>query len=241
MNSDEACRIKAVYDERERTYRRDLSNPGWRRLFAERDAALAAILRDQFKRPLSELRVLDVGCGYGTLLRWFQDQGADPAALVGVDLLAHRVKAARERYPELTFIEANAEQLPVPDSYFDLVLAFTVFSSILNDDVARNVAASISRAVASGGAVVWYDIRFPNPWNRHVRALPKSRIRKLFPYFRLELRSLTLLPPVAFRLGGMSETLYGPLAAIPLFRSHYLGLVWPPKLDDGLHLSRQVL
>jgi SAM-dependent methyltransferase len=145
--------------------------------------------------------------------------------LFGIDLVPDRIKIARETYPAVTFIEGNAEELTFPDAWFDLVLAFTVFSSILDSAMARSVARSIGRVLTNGGVVVWHDMRYPNPWNPAVRAMTKSRIRKLFPSFELELEPIYLLPPIANHLGPLMDRTYPILASIPLLRSHYFGLL----------------
>src|SRR5262249_39356732 len=112
-----------------------------------------------------------------------------------------------------------------PDRWFDIVTVFTVFSSILDRRMAENVARDISRVLANGGAIVWYDMRYPNPANRNVRPMSNARIRELFPSFEPELESLTVLPPVARRLGSGIDTIYPLLAGVPILRSHYLGLL----------------
>lgn len=50
------------------------------------------------------LRVLEIGCGIGNLLAALK-----PATGVGVDLSGAMVAEARKRYPNLTFVEADAE------------------------------------------------------------------------------------------------------------------------------------
>ncbi len=227
MDSEEARRIRMVYAAREQASRPDLANPGRQRLIVERNEALGRVLDERFRRPLGHCRVLDVGCGYGSLLSWFQQRGICSENLYGVDLLPNRIEVARETYPEFTFVEGNAEELAFPDQWFDLVLLCTVFSSILDPAMARSVARTVSRVLANHGAVVWYDIRYPNPFNPNVRAMTKSRIRELFPRFDLQLRSLSLLPLVAYRLGRLTVRTYPLLQSVPILRSHYVGLLQP--------------
>lgn len=222
MSSYEVNRIKQAYARWEPTY--DKTNPGYLMCLSERNVRLKQLL-EKLLPTLARCRVLDVGCGDGSLLDMFHQQGVAAEGLFGIDLLPHRVRRARERYPAFTFSEANAEQMDFPDGWFDIVTLFTVLSSILDGRMAGNVARDTARVLAPGGVIVWYDMRYPNPWNRNVRPLTKARIRELFPSFNLELESLTLLPPVARRLGSQLNTLYPPLAGVPILRSHYLGLL----------------
>ena len=86
-SSNEVRRIGSAYAERERTHKSNEGNPGRQRLLRERNDTLERILAEQFHHPLSQCRVLDVGCGHGGLLGWFHERGVEPGDLYGVDLL----------------------------------------------------------------------------------------------------------------------------------------------------------
>lgn len=205
--------------------KRDPSNPGNVAIRDERQRRLAHLLNATFGPSLASVRVLDVGCGRAEFLGWLEGRGADPAKLHGVDLLEDRIADARRLHPGLDLRAVDARQLPFPDGSVDLIVCSTIFSSILEPDVAGQVAAQIRRVLARGGAVLWYDVRVPNLGNPNTLAMTRARIRSLFPGLRHELRSATLLPPLARRLGPLTGILYRPLAAVPLLRSHYLGLL----------------
>jgi ubiquinone/menaquinone biosynthesis C-methylase UbiE len=67
-------------------------------------------------------RVLDVGCGPGTLTAELV-QRVGPVAVSAVDPSEPFVAAARERHPKVSVTRASAEQLPFPDETFDAALA----------------------------------------------------------------------------------------------------------------------
>ncbi len=227
--SEEAKRLQEVY----RLYdlnasvrqRRAPSNPGNCRIRQQRSTQIRGILGDHHLIPLRDSRILDVGCGNGSELNRLLQLGAVPEMLHGVDLLPDRIEDARRRYPGIRFLRANAELLEFPDGTFDLVLAFTVFSSILEDGMAHRVAAEVCRVLKPGGSVLWYDLRYNNPRNRHVRAVSKGRIGELFEGFELDLRTTTLLPPLARCLGAATPVLYPMLSWMPLLRTHYIGIL----------------
>lgn len=52
-----------------------------------------------------------------------------------------------------------------------------------------------------------------------------AQIRRLFPQLEMHLHTATVLPPLARRLGRLTQSLYPVLAAIPPLRTHYLGLL----------------
>ncbi len=226
-SSAEVDRIRAAYATWEGTL--DRGNRGFRVSLRERNAALGALLRRCFPKDLAACRVLDIGCGRGDLLAWFHEQGTPAGNLIGVDILAHRIAAAREAHSAFTFLEGTAEQFGFADGSFDLVAVFTVFSSILADGFAHELARTIRRVLKPDGAVIWYDMRYRNPRNPNVRPFTRRRIQELFPDFGIELRQITLLPPVYRRLGRMTEQVYPLLASVPVFRSHYLGLLCPSR------------
>jgi hypothetical protein len=114
--------------------------------------------------------------------------------------------------------------LDAPDETYDLIVCSTLFSSIRNDKNATRVATNLRRLLRRDGAIVWYDVRYPNPWNRSVRATGRSRVRRLFPDLSLRLRSMTLIPQVSRRL-GLAIGAYPLLAAVPPLLTHLGGLL----------------
>ena len=65
------------------------------------------------------LRVLEVGCGDGRLLRHYADHAG---SAVGVDPDPDEAALARSELPRASFALARAESLPFPDSSFDAVV-----------------------------------------------------------------------------------------------------------------------
>ena len=95
--------------------------------------------------------------------------------------------------------------------------------------MAHGVASSMRRVLRDDAALVWYDTRYPNPGNRHLKTMTKGRIRRLFPGMQLQLESTTVLPPLARLLGRSTGSVYPVLAALPPLRSHYIGLLRPAR------------
>jgi SAM-dependent methyltransferase len=169
--------------------------------------------------------VLEVGSGIGGELAWLLELGARPADLVGVDLLADRVAEARLEHPDLRFEVADGQRLDFPRASFDLVLALTLFSSILEPSRRSAVATEMSRVLRPGGAILWYDVRVGNPRNPNLLAMPRAELKRLFPTLEVKARSITVAPPLARRLGPLTGPLYPVLAAIPALRSHLLATI----------------
>lgn len=223
----ESERIARAYElmEAHAGSRWSLANRGNQAILAERRAAFHRLLDRAGLVPLAGRRVLEVGSGTGTELAWLVSVGAEPALMHGVDLLPHRVEAARRAFPDIDFIAANAERLEFADATFDLVLALTVFSSILERGMAQGVASEIVRVVKPGGHLLWYDVRYDSVRNPNVKAVPRSMVHELFPTFEGRLETITLLPPLARRLGPATPIAYPMLSRVPPLRSHLVGLL----------------
>jgi len=233
--SEEVNRLAKVYqgyrESRSIQTQWDDNNAGNRVILLERQTAIRDRLDSHGYLPLTRRKILDVGCGTGGVLASMVELGAHPHNLHGIDLLSNRIAEARASYPNVHFQCANGEKLEFHDASRDLVLLFTVFSSILDPGMAMNVAREVDRVLKPGGAVLWYDFRYNNPRNPNVRGVRRGRIQDLFPGFTMHLRSITLLPLFARRLGRCTEFMYPLLAAIPLLRTHYLGLLVKPESD----------
>lgn len=225
MSREEPDRLAAFYREhldRPGVRRRwDLANPGNARAFAELSAATAGLVPG----PLAGTRLLDLGCGSGDVLAWWVARGVSPSAAVGVDLLDFRLRDARARHPGLAFVRASGAALPLASGSVDLVLAYTMFSSVLDPAVARGIAAEVDRVLVPGGRVVWYDFRVRRPGSTGTRGIRLREVRAAFPGYAVTARTLTLLPPLARALGPLTRVLYGPLSAVPALRTHRLAVL----------------
>jgi SAM-dependent methyltransferase len=152
--------------------------------------------------------------------------------LAGIELRPEPVAIARYLSPNIDVRCGNAAQIPWPDASFELVCQYTVFSSILDPQMRRQIAAEMNRVLRPGGAVLWYDFMYNNPRNPDVRGIKADEIRSLYPGFQLHLRRITLAPFIARRLPEpLLPVLYPLLATIPLLRTHYLGLLVKPTTD----------
>jgi len=175
---------------------------------------------------LESLRILEVGCGSGFWIREFIRWGARPENITGVDLLAQRIAEARRLCPSGVTLQCqNAAQLDFEAGAFDLIIASTVFSSILEGAVRARVAAEMLRVLGSSGTVLWYDFFRNNPANRDVRGVNKPEMQRLFPPCRLFAERVTLAPPLARALAGRSLSVCRALGAMRIFDTHYLAAI----------------
>jgi SAM-dependent methyltransferase len=108
------------------------------------------------------LDVLDVGSGDGGTLAWLVELGADPARLLGVDLVEARVERARARFANLRFEAGDFTKTDVGGP-FDVVLLVAVLSSVLDEQLRARIVARCLELVRPGGVFFFYDVIAPKP------------------------------------------------------------------------------
>jgi ubiquinone/menaquinone biosynthesis C-methylase UbiE len=231
---DDDARVSAL-EQTEATYRDyarhdrsrlwDRRNRGYRRLIEERDRELIATVRAAVSGAGD--RLLDIGCGEGSLVDLLGNGGV-PAIYAGIDLREEVIDEARATHGVGPFTVASADALPFPNDAFEVVVASTLFSSVPSPEMEHAIAGEISRVLRPGGWLVWYDLRYGNPWNPAVHGISRGRLEQLFPGWRREVRSITLLPPLARRLGPLTPVAYPLLHAVPPLRSHLIGRLQRP-------------
>ena len=92
-------------------------------------------------------RILDLGCGPGQLTRQIAERGA---IVTGLDSSAEMIGQARQNYPDLDFVLADAATMRF-DQEFDAVFSNAALHWMLD---AAAVAAAISRALRPGARLI---------------------------------------------------------------------------------------
>lgn len=227
-SSKEIDRIRKEYQRREREIPKDyysLQNPGNRFLYEQRFQDVSRMLKSSGVFPLTEKKILDVGCGAGQWIADFKKWGAGDKDIFGLDLDRGRIAAAQAQFSEANFYIGEASNLPFGNASFDIVLQSTVFSSVLDEPLKKAMAAEMIRVVKKTGFVLWYDFFCNNPWNSNVRGIGAEEIKKLFPGCSINKQRITLAPPVARWLAPKSLSLSRALERFGILNTHYLALI----------------
>ena len=200
----------ADYDRgRSRRWSHEIAANTW--IEDERDRSILAAV------PADADLVVDLGCGFGTLLGALE-QHLDHGAAVGTEILRDRCIAGVAAGRSVMMADASA--LPFPPASVDVHLLMTVLSSVLSSEVRAAIGSEVERTLRPGGAVVVYDMARPNPGNPALRHLRRSDLA-IFPSCVVESeRSITVLPPLARRLRSLRW--YRAASAVPLIHSHRL-------------------
>lgn len=103
---------------------------------------------DYFKINYPEsYKVLDIGCGFGSLLITLQHHFE---RVCGIDIDDERVQWAKKRASGSDVICGNATKLPWPDGEFDLVISTDVFEHISYEEQ-HQAASDLLRVLKPGG------------------------------------------------------------------------------------------
>ena len=174
-------------------------------------------------------KILEVGCGSGGVLQQFFNWGASAQNLNGIDLLSDRLVEAKARLSQAGIVNANGEWLPYPQGYFDIVMQFTAFSSILDTEVKMRIAKEMLRVLRPDGLILWYDF-WLNPTNKQTQGIQPAEVRALFPGCQYEFHKITLAPPITRRIVRFSWVFASLLESMQIFNTHYLVLI---RKDGG--------
>ena len=126
------------------------------------------------------MKVLDVGCGRGEIVRHCARLGADAFGIdyapVAVSMSQKAVEGEEQRLGKTGVAQADAKTLPFPDGYFDRVLMFDVVEHLYPWEL-HTAMLDVGRVMKPGGLFVvhtapnvWYD-RFAYPFVRLFRIL----------------------------------------------------------------------
>lgn len=227
-HSTELNRIRNAYARRARVVRHSPIDDYY---YSQVRKAVSEILE-----PMDGRSVLDIGCADGTWLKVCRELGA--SKLAGIDLRDECCAVVRRHLPETELVCGSAHRLPWPDSHFDVVSQFVVFTSVLDSELKQRMAAEMLRVVKPSGVILWYDFRVNNPRNRQVRGIGRAEIAALFPFCDIQLRPLILAPPLASRLVPRYPRLASMLEKLPFLRTHYLGLIRRQRcIEEWTHRS----
>jgi ubiquinone/menaquinone biosynthesis C-methylase UbiE len=225
---NEVERIRRSYEKRKIEQKERLYSYFYKAnlfIIHQRERALIHALKQIELMDLSDIKILEVGCGSGAFLREFIKYGARPKNLYGIDLLEDRIEMAKYLSPNIDLRCGDASRLPYKDHFFDIVMQFTVFTSILDPRMKKKIASEMLRVLKRDGTILWYDYRVSNPRNPDVKGVTKREIFELFPNCNIRLKRITLAPPVARMLVPFSSVLCELLDKILFLCTHYLAII----------------
>ncbi len=173
--------------------------------------------------PAPREKILDLGCGSGTLALEINRKEPD-AFVIGLDAdpaMLDRARSKRGSIERISFVEGFADQAPFEDSTFDAVVS-TLFFHHLSADSRRQTAAEILRVLHPGGRLLIAD--WDRPANRLMAMLSLS-IRLLDGFEPTRENFAGKLPEILEEAGleqaertGSIQTVFGTLSTMQAFK-----------------------
>jgi ubiquinone/menaquinone biosynthesis C-methylase UbiE len=156
------------------------------------DASIDGRFTSKFKVKMLELcevtdgdRVLDVGCGNGSLISAIKRKGSIKA--YGVDISPNMIGECRKRYGDIEFAVSTGEVLPFDDSSFDTLTICCVLHHLNNP---QRFFMESRRVLKPGGTLIvgdpWFPIVARQIVDWVVSPLIKAGDNKIFSHKRLK-------------------------------------------------------
>jgi SAM-dependent methyltransferase len=130
----------------------------------------------------SGMRVLDAGCGTGEALQWLGDAVAPHGTVVGIDLAAAHVSAARARIcGQALVLQADVSQPPLAPRSFDLVWSVNTINHLREPLAGVQVLAGLlcpEGRIAVGQSSLMPDMFFA--WDSRLERLTTEAVRRYY-------------------------------------------------------------
>lgn len=128
------------------------------------------------------MRVLDAGCGTGEALRWLCDAVAPQGTVVGIDLAAAHVSAARAAASDQVWVlQADMRRPPLAPRSFDLIWSVNTINHLHEPLAGVRVLASLLRPggrIALGQSSLLPDMFFA--WDSRLERLTNEAVRRYY-------------------------------------------------------------
>ncbi len=143
---------------------KDMERAGWETVAAQYHD-LWSNLTKQSIEPLLDVvsaeegrRVLDVATGPGYAAAVAARRGAE---VIGIDFSSAQVALAKESYPDVDFLQGDAEDLPFPDEAFDALVMNYGMLHLAHPDRAVSEAHRVLKSGGGFGFTVWANPNEP--------------------------------------------------------------------------------
>ena len=173
----EAFWNRPQYVKLSRQFSKDTQNYYWMNILKE--------------KAQNKKRVLDVGSGDGTRLKLLKVK----TQMYGLDIARAAISIGRKKYPTINFIEADAEKIPFPNSYFDMT--YTAFC-LEHFSSPEKVISEMIRVTKKNGQIIFICPNYGSPLINSP-STKYQRILKFIKILNLEIQHFFKLNDKAIR------------------------------------------
>jgi SAM-dependent methyltransferase len=136
----------------------EFEHAGWQRVADKYDSVWSSLTRQFIPYLLAnasvsaEMLVLDVACGPGYVSAAAKELGAVPT---GIDFSERMIAIAKKMFPDIQFLQGDAQELPVEDGRFDRVLMNFGLLHVSHPEKACAEACRVLKPGGKFGFTVW--------------------------------------------------------------------------------------
>ena len=150
-------------------------------------------------------KVLEVGCGTGTLTLKAKERAGQSGDVHGIDAAPEMIEVARRKNAragkDVTFQVGHIDQIPYPDGMFDVALcSFMIFH--MDEDTQQRGIKELFRVLNEGGRLLIVDILSQDNLIALERAMEGAGFSEIT---KGERRLGILSPPVSFIRGAVHK------------------------------------
>ncbi len=159
-----------------------------------------------FIKSLSQIKldsssnILDIGCGGAWDLIDLIKYGFNQQNLYGVDINDDCISRAKTDFPLLNLSCQDATRLSFQDNFFDLVFESTMFVTLTDTLMSKEIAEEMIRVTKKNGFILLIDWKYGKFWSENYLACNKKRVKSMFNVGKdMEIISVnrgSLIPPV---------------------------------------------
>jgi ubiquinone/menaquinone biosynthesis C-methylase UbiE len=95
--------------------------------------------------------IIDIGCGTGTFLGLIKQLVNGNSKLLGIDISHEMIKIAHEKFPDIDFIVADSDYLPIKDETFERIISVTHLQNLPEP---HNTISEMKRISTKNASVV---------------------------------------------------------------------------------------
>ena len=127
----------------------------WNKVAGEKKFPTPFKMEEFLKYTTEEMKILDVGCGYGRTLNHLYNQGFKN--LTGVDYAQKMINRGLKDFPYLNLLKSHGDEIPFQDKSFDAVILMGVLTSNIKDEEQENLIGEILRILTDQGILYLAD------------------------------------------------------------------------------------